>query len=217
MPRRSAATQKDSPPELGRALRDRRKQLSLTMQQVADGAGLSVGFISQVERGIAAPSLASLVAISEVLGMQVGAFLQQPDGTRRTTRQTNRTAYSVPGARASYERVSSKFDGSLLHSVIVNEPPGHRTEPISHRGEELFFVLKGEITVEIEGEREILRAGDSIHFDSRRTHATWNHGTDVVSLLWCGTMDVFGDAPAPIHKETFAEAKDNIQQEGEDT
>ena len=83
----------------------------------------------------------------------------------------------------------------------MHEPPGHRVEPISHRGEEMFYIIDGEITVEIEGDAEILRKGDSIHFDSRRVHSTWNHTTQTASILWCGTMDVFGDAPAPIHKE----------------
>ncbi|MBL6773589.1 MAG: cupin domain-containing protein, partial [Alphaproteobacteria bacterium] len=59
-------------------------------------------------------------------------------------------------------------------------------------GEELFFVIKGEITVEVDEERVILRTGDSYHFDSTRTHCTWNHRTEVATLLWCGTMDVFG-------------------------
>mgnify|MGYP000235820116 CR=1 FL=1 len=56
------------------------------------------------------------------------------------------------------------------------------------------------ITVEIEGERKIMAVGDTIHFDSTRIHSTWNHGTETASILWCGTMDAFGEAPAPIHK-----------------
>lgn len=185
--------------ELGLSIRSRRKELKLTMQAVADAAGLSVGFISQVERGLSAPSLASLAGIAEILEMPLGSFLSQPDAGDMT-RSSGREVYSIPGAEASYERVSSTFAGSQLHSVIVHEPPGHRSEPISHKGEELFFILKGEITVEIEGECEILRQGDTIHFDSTRVHSTWNHGTAKASILWCGTMDVFGDAPSPIHK-----------------
>ena len=53
-------------------------------------------------------------------------------------------------------------------------------------------MIKGELTVEVEEERVILRAGDSYHFDSTKTHCTWNHRTEVATLLWCGTMDVFG-------------------------
>lgn len=186
-------------PELGTLLRARRKELGLTMQAVADAAGLSTGFISQIERGLTAPSLASLAGISEILETPMSTFLSQPEA-EDTSRQASRVSYSVPGADVSYERVSTTFPGSQLHSVIVHEPPGHRSEPISHKGEEIFFILAGEITVEIEGKRTVMTVGDTIHFDSTRVHSTWNHGTETASFLWCGTMDVFGEAPAPIHK-----------------
>ncbi|MEP3279824.1 MAG: cupin domain-containing protein [Stappiaceae bacterium] len=191
---------------LGEALRLRRKELGLTMQAVADGAGLSVGFISQVERNLTAPSLASLVAMAEVLQKPLSAFLGQTAEAREATFDRHRASFSVQGAGPSYERLSTVFPGSQLHSVIVHESPGHRSEPISHRGEEMFLILEGEITVEIEGTREVLRKGDSIHFDSRRVHSTWNHGTRTASIMWCGTMDIFGDAPDPIHKEVAANA-----------
>ncbi len=189
------------PIDLGDALRSRRKELGLTMQSVADAAGLSVGFISQVERGITSPSLASLASLADVLQTEINSFLQTQPAPGQTTHKISRLAYSVAGADVSYERLSTTFPGSKVHSVIVHEPPGHRAEPISHRGEEMFYIIDGEITVEIEGEVEILTKGDSIHFDSRRVHSTWNHSTDTASILWCGTMDIFGDAPAPIHKE----------------
>lgn len=170
------------------------------MQRVADEAGLSVGFISQVERGLTAPSLGSLATIARVLDLRLSDILDQPDGDAETTRQKARRQFGVPGAPLSYERISTAFQGSQLHSVIIHEPPGHRTEPISHEGEEMFFILSGAITVEIEGNVEVLSEGDTIHFDSRRTHSTWNHSDKPASILWCGTMDVFGDAPSPIHK-----------------
>lgn len=189
------------PEGLGRQLRACRKELGLTMQSVADSAGLSVGFISQVERGITAPSLGSLVSIANVLQKPLGHFLQQPASGSELTRQNDRVSYNVVGGDLSYERLSANFPGSTLRSVIVHEPPGHRAEPISHEGEEMFFVLRGEITVELEGKRTVLCSGDSIHFDSRKIHSTWNHSTSIASILWCGTMDVFGDGdPDPIHK-----------------
>lgn len=206
----------ETAPSLGEALRTRRKELGLTMQAVADGAGLSVGFISQVERNLTAPSLGSLVSISEVLQTPISQFLEQPRGTEDLTREAARRQYAVPGAKPVYERLSTKFESSSLHSVIVHEPPGHRGEPISHRGEEMFYMLDGEITVEIEGKREVLRKGDSIHFDSHRVHSTWNHTDRTASLVWCGTMDIFGDAPAPIHKDD-PENGAHFKPAGEDT
>lgn len=186
---------------LGRRLRDRRQALGLTLKEVADGAGLSVGFISQIEREITTPSLSSLASVAHVLGTDVGAFLSQPRGGTPATRHDKRPVYSVGGNALSYERLSASFPGYVLRSVIIHEPPGHRSEPISHEGEEIFFILDGAITVEVEGERTVLAAGDSLHFPSKRTHSTWNHTTRPATILHTCTMDVFGDDHAAARDE----------------
>ncbi len=210
MLKKSTSRDPKSETDLGAQLRRCRKDAGLTMQYVADNAGLSVGFISQVERGLTVPSLSSLRAIAGVLGKPISRFLDQPSGSADATRGGDRVSYSIGDGPLSYERISAKFPGSTIRSVIVHEPPGHRAEPISHVGEELFYVLAGELTVEIEGERTILRQGDSIHFDSTKTHSIWNHTSQAASLLWCGTMDVFGeDTTDPIHKKPEDRGKSN--------
>lgn len=184
----------DAAPSLGERLRERRRALGLTLQTVADRAGLTAGFISQVERGLAAPSLSSLTAIGRVLDLDPGALFAQPKPPGATTKQGERPVWGIDPARMSYERLTSTFPGNVLRAVIIHESPGHRSEPISHEGEELFFVLQGALTVELEGRRHILRPGDSIHFDSRRVHSTWNHTGETTTILHSCTMDVFGDA-----------------------
>lgn len=178
---------------LGQGLRDRRNELGLTLKEVADAAGLSVGFISQVERDLTAPSLSSLASIAQVLDTHLTQFLSQPSANTAFTRRNARPVYSVASNAQQYERVSTLFDGSMLNSVIVHEPPGHRAEPIRHPGEEIFFILDGAITVEVEGESIVLSAGDSIHFDSTRQHSNWNHTSQTSTFLHVCTMDVFGD------------------------
>ena len=177
---------------LGERLRARRHALGLTLQEVAEESGLSAGFLSQLERNLSAPSLSSLASISHVLDAEVADFLDSTGGSL-ATRGRQRPAFSLKRGSSSYERISDSFGGHMLNGVILHEPPGYRSEPISHEGEELFYVLNGSITVELEDERLILHAGDSIHFASRRRHATWNHTTEPVSLLVVCTMDVFGD------------------------
>ena len=55
------------------------------------------------------------------------------------------------------------------------------------------MMVRGEITVDVEGKATVLKEGDSIHFNSRRLHSTWNHGAETATFLWCGTMDVFDE------------------------
>lgn len=190
---------------LAARLRERRRELGLTLKTVADAAGLSVGFISQIERGIAVPSLSSLVSVSRVLGVEVADFLTgqpKPEVDEVRTRQADRLAFAVNQSTVTYERISSSFPGHVLRSVIMHEPPGHRSEPIAHEGEELMFVLAGTVTIEVDGERTILGTGDSMHFPSTRVHSTWNHSDKPATILWAGTMDVFGEEPVtPFHKD----------------
>ncbi len=188
---------------LGDKLRARRRELGLTLQSVADQAGLTVGFISQIERNITTPSLSSLVSVSQVLDMHVSNFLSQPKGKNAITRHNERQVYAVGNNPMTYERLSSNFPGHVLRSVIIHEPPGHMGEPISHEGEEIIFILHGKLTAQIDGVRTVLETGDSIHFSSMKTHSTWNHSNEITSILWAGTMDVFGEEgsePDPIHK-----------------
>ncbi len=168
----------------------------MTLQDVADAAGFSVGFISQIERGITVPSLTSLVAVCRALKADVGSFFQTPRVDAPITRREGRPVYAVggtPGSTVTYERLSASFPGNVLRSTLIHEPPGFRSEPMSHEGEEIFFIVEGSLTIEIDGERTILEAGDSAHFPSTLTHVTWNHTTEPTTIFHTCTMDVFGD------------------------
>lgn len=181
---------------LGERLRLCRKEQGMTLQEVADKAGFSVGFISQIERGITVPSLTSLVAVCRVLKVDAGSFFNSQKPNSSVTRRESREAYGLggeAGRTVTYERLSAAFPGNVLRSTLIHEPPGYRSEPMSHEGEEIFFVLEGALTIEIDGERMILEAGDSAHFPSTRVHVTWNHTTSPTTVFHTCTMDVFGD------------------------
>lgn len=188
-------------PSLGSRLRARRKALGLTMQQVADAAGLTVGFISQIERGLASPSLSSLTNVARVLDMDAGTLFAQPPSTGEITMAGQRPVYGLDPSNMSYERISSAFPGHTLRGVLIHEAPGHRSEPIRHEGEEMFYILQGALTVEIDSQRNVLKAGDSIHFASTRVHSSWNHTDLPTTILHVCTMDVFGDSPRADHAD----------------
>ena len=193
MEKNSTVIQEDPENTLGERLRLRRKELKLSMKEVAVSTGLSIGFISQVERGLTSPSLTSLTAIANFLRSDVTNFLSQPKSKSSITRNEERDVYTINKNGLQYERLSDSFPGHTLNSVIIHEMPGHKTESISHEGEEFFFILEGAITIYIDGVVNILEAGDSLHFDSSRSHSAWNHTNEVTSVLHVCTMNVFGD------------------------
>ena len=181
---------------LGEKLRRIRRVQNMTMQEVADASGLSVGFVSQVERNLTVPSLTSLQKLARAVHQPMDTFLDKVGESSEITRASERPSFSLAADHVSFERLSHDFEGSQLTSLLLHEPPGHRSEPVSHKGEELIFVLKGEVTLEIEGLQAVLSAGDSYHFASSRSHSIWNHTRNLATVLWCGTLDVFGSKPA---------------------
>ena len=124
------------------------------------------------------------------------------------TRHAERPHYAIGVGSFTYERLSSSFPGNVLRSVIIHEPPGYRSEPIAHEGEEIFFVLDGALTVEVDGERVVLEAGDSIHFQSTRVHSTWNHTIRPATILHTCTMDVFGDGAGRRRRKKHGRAQE---------
>ncbi|MCJ2121191.1 helix-turn-helix domain-containing protein [Methylobacterium sp. J-077] len=178
---------------LGERIRERRRDLKKTLQEVADASGLSVGFISQIERNLTVPSLSSLAMVAEVLDISIGDLTGQPAAPNPKTRQDNRTPYSLEAGQVRYERLSSVFPGSALHSVKFTMPCGYRSETVSHHGEELVFVIRGRIQYRVLKEVFVLDEGDSLHFDATKPHSieAMPHEAGVAVVVWTGTLDIF--------------------------
>lgn len=178
---------------LGHKLRRRRKQIGKTMQTVADEAGLSVGFISQVERDLSSPSLSSLINIATALDTGVETFMRSPVKPGPVSRHNQRSAYTTGTTAPNYERLSDTFAGSVLNSVLMNLPPGYSAEEISHEGEEMMFVVTGRILCSVDGDTRMLEEGDSIHFPSHLPHRTENPDETTATVLWVGTLRIFNN------------------------
>lgn len=179
--------------DIGGKLRQRRKALGLTMETVATHAGVTIGFVSQVERNITSPSLSSLTAMAEALDAHVADFFDPPPKPEETSRAEMREIYSSPGGGFDFERLSTAFQGSTLNSLMVHHPPGFVIEEMVHEGEEFYYVMKGALTLIVEGVRTVLGVGDSIHFDSMRPHSVLNETSETVTVLVVNTMELFGE------------------------
>lgn len=190
---RPAARQVEDSPSLGERLRQRRKALGKTQQQVADAASLTVGFISQVERGLSTPSLSSLYNLAKALEANVDFFVSHTPAQRHSlvTHSGERQTYRVPGIARSYEFFERGFPDALLNACLSHVPPGHASETMSHEGEEFVYLVSGRMLYEVDGAGYELGPGDTLHFDSRRPHRGTNIGKTEAVELWVGTMRIF--------------------------
>jgi len=178
---------------LGARLRARRKAIGKTMQQVADEASLTIGFISQIERGISTPSLASLYNVAKALDASVDMFVsRKPERTHSVVSHAGRRqTYKIDGTSRFYEFLERGFPDARLNACLSHVPPGHASEMMSHEGEDFVYLVAGEMLYEVDGVAYDLKAGDTLHFDSRKPHRGTNTGPVTAIELWVGTMRLF--------------------------
>ncbi|WP_417582836.1 helix-turn-helix domain-containing protein [Pelagibacterium sp.] len=181
----------DGSPRIGALVRDRRKQRQMTLQMLGDAAQTSVGYLSQIERDQATPSLGTLAQIARALGVRVDYFIAAPTAKDALSQADTRRKFSIDGTSIVYERLSTEFPGNRLSSFIMTVPVGYQSETVSHEGEELLYVLSGTITQSLANETMVLGAGDALHFRGNQPHAWANHGTEPAKLLWAGTLALF--------------------------
>lgn len=188
-------------PRVGAAIRERRRRLRLTLSDVCAAAGISVGYLSLVERDLATPSLGTLAQIARCLGVGVDYFIAAPSAGDSLTRAGARERFSVEGSSIRYERLAADFAGNTLSSFIMHVPPGYRSETVAHEGEEILYVLDGVIVQRLDDEEIVMRPGDSVHFRGTRPHSWRNETAETARILWTGTLPLFRAAadtpPAP--------------------
>lgn len=180
-------------PDLGQRLRARRKAIGKTLQQVATESALTVGFISQIERGISTPSLASLYTVAKALETTVDHFVSKvPARTHSVVSHSGqRQTYKIGGTARFYEFLERGFPEAKLNACLAHVPPGHVSEVMSHEGEEFVYLVCGTMRYEVDGVPYLLGPGDTLHFESRKPHRGDNVGPDTAIELWVGTMRLF--------------------------
>lgn len=192
-----AKAETDGHPKVGALIRARRRQLHMTLQALGDAADVSVGYLSQVERDHATPSLGTLAQIARALGVGIDYFIAAPAAHEALTRAGERQRFSVDGSSIAYERLGADFPGNTLSSFIMTVPPGYRSETVAHEGEELIYVLEGSITHRLDDQEMVMHVGDSLHFRGNRPHSWSNHTDAPAKLLWAGTLVVFRSTAQP--------------------
>lgn len=171
----------------GGRIREMRRKAGMTLQALADQAGISVGFLSQVERDKATPSLGTLASVAGALGVDIDVFIATPKPADSITRAGERQQFSLTDASLSYERITTTLPGGTLSSLIVHIPVGYVSEVTAHVGEELIVVLQGTLRQTLGDAAFVLHPGDSMHFMGDTPHSFANIGEGPARLLWTGT------------------------------
>ena len=115
-----------SPPEgLGDRMRMQRHRMAMTLQQLSAASGVSVGYLSQVERGNATPTLGTLSQIAAALDVDADFFVRTPRTVDSLTRGAARPRFAVAGSSIEYEQIGAERAGHEMTSYVMNVPPGY--------------------------------------------------------------------------------------------
>jgi len=168
-------------------IHDLRKFKNLTLGELAGRIDRSVGFLSQVERGVSRPTVADLTAISETLGVSTAYFynLSKPRGINWVTRpHERRTLYFGSGITDVLASPTITGAFSMLDSRL--EPGATSGEPyLSDRSEQGCFVLEGELTVWLDdGDAVTLHANDSFQLQPHANFRYANLTDKPTRVLW---------------------------------
>jgi transcriptional regulator with XRE-family HTH domain len=171
---------------IGARLRRSRLERGLTISEVAEQAGLTAGFISQLERDLTSASLSSLYRICTVLGIRVGNLIDDvPSG--RLIRREEQARRSLAMGNAEHLLLSSREE-RRFHVTESHIPP------MGSAGEELYtlpadvelvYVLSGSLELRVGEEAHVLEEGDTLTYSPRDPH-TWRNPseTEPAVVLW---------------------------------
>ena len=172
--------------DVGVRLRELRGVRRLTLRDVAERAGLSESFLSQVERGRASASFASLRGRGPALGFAIPALsLPAAPARPKVLRRDDRPALAF-GVLGRKLMLTPKPLHELEVFVGELEPGGSTGEEQYAHGdsEELFVVLRGSVRLELGDELHELDEGDSIDYRSSTPHRISNAGDELAEVMW---------------------------------
>lgn len=180
---------------VGHQLRALRKSRGLTLEEFGRQSRVSMGLISQIERGRGNPSFNTLVQLAHALSVPVGRLFHTAEETSpvvRASERRNLDVHSDGTVEAVHQLMSPGLDGAL-EVIWIEAPPGYDTSatPFTHPGEEFGLVLEGRHEVYLGGTRYELGPGDSITYGSSTPHWYRNPGPDPVKAVWVITPPSF--------------------------
>lgn len=176
-------------------LRAARKERGLSLTELASRIGCSVGYLSQIERGLSSPSLRIMVSLSEVFGVNLSTLFSGGTGAGSDThgmimRRDQRSRLDLHGTGIAKEALTSHHDDRMLNLYQMVIAPGgvSGAEPLVHSGEECGVLLAGRMILELDGVRWELQEGDSFRFPSTLPHRYYNPAEiGDARILWVTT------------------------------
>ena len=159
-------------------IRSLRVNMNMTLKELSEKTGLSVSFLSQVERGNSSLAITSLQKIADVFNVSMSSFFESSVSNSFFTPVGERKPFQIERSNSVFTRLGGDFSGKVLEPIhIVLAPRQGQDVIFNHPGEEFYYILKGKVLMMIGDKEYEMNEGDTIHFPSMLDH-TWHNQTD---------------------------------------
>ncbi len=176
--------------DIGKKLKELRLQNELTLEDLASRSELTKGFLSQVERNLTTPSIATLEDILKALGTNLSEFFhEEPEKQIVFTAQDffvdEQDDYKI-------EWIIPNAQKNVMEPILLTLHPHKKSHDMSaHHGEEFGYVLKGTVTLVRGNKKYKLKAQETFYLDGTKGHYLYNHSNSDSKILWITTPPRF--------------------------
>lgn len=177
---------------IGQKIKELRVQKSLTQKELADRAELSKGFISQLERDLTSPSIATLMDILQCLGTNLEEFFSETTAEQVVFKKTDYFEKYDGELKNLVKWIIPNAQKNMMEPILLSLDPGGSTYPDNpHEGEEFGYVISGSIVLHIGNRSFKAKKGESFYFTANKQHYITASGKSGATLLWVSTPPSF--------------------------
>ncbi|TCO74823.1 helix-turn-helix domain-containing protein [Marinisporobacter balticus] len=173
--------------DIGKKIKELRTNKNLTLKDLSEKTNLSIGYLSQLERGLTTIAIDSLENIAKVLDTDIACFFREHKNSKKAVlRNHEKEVFEIINSQFIYYHLTNDVESKNLLPRLIEILPSMMEEKIityQHEGEEFIYVLEGILTMIIDNEQYALYPGDSAHIDSNRVHNWANYTNKKVKLL----------------------------------
>jgi len=176
--------------DIGLKIKKLRLKNDLTLEELASRSELTKGFLSQVERNLTSPSIATLNDILEALGTTLGEFFKEDKEEKNVFKTEDFFVDEREGYTVNW--IVPNSQKNEMEPVLIELEPGKETFEVQpHSGEEFGYVLEGRIIL-VNGEKEhVVKKGETFYLNGKNFHYLKNDKKTAAKFIWVSTPPLF--------------------------
>jgi len=159
--------------DVGDRIRILRTTQKRTLQEIADGCGLSKSMISKIENNKTVPSVATLVKIAQILGTTISVLLEREGWAKAVVTTRLEALEQLVNTDKGYAifPYAAQFHGKKMQPFLFKALKGEVVpHQLSHEGEEFIYMIEGEMKMQVADAEYLLKKGDTLYFNSMQKH-----------------------------------------------